>query len=297
MDRFTEMQIFIAVAECGGFAAGARRLKISAPVASRVVAELENRLGVKLLERTTRYVRTTEVGRRYLDDARRVLIEVNNAEQAAISSNAEPRGHLVVTAPVLFGRMHVMPFIIEYLQLYEDAEVTAIFADRVINLMEEGVDVALRVGELNDSTFRAIPIGQVRRVLCASPAYLATHGSPLQPDDLANHQTIIASNIGPRVEWYFRRGNRSFVSSVKPRLTVTSNDSAIEAAVSGLGIVRLLSYQVATEIKQGKLEVILKNFEPPALPIHILHREGRYTSAKIRSFIDLAVDRLRSLKE
>jgi DNA-binding transcriptional LysR family regulator len=294
MDRLTEMQVFVAVAELEGFAAGARRLNMSAPAVTRTVAQLEARLGVKLLQRTTRFVRPTEAGLRYLDDARRVIAAADEADEAAIGINAQPRGHLTITAPVLFGRLYVMPSIVDYLQRYPETEITAMFVDRVVNMLEEGVDVALRIGPLADSSYKALQVGSVRRLLCAAPSYIAEHGLPAHPDELPGHAIIVASNLGPKVEWRFTRAGEAYAVRIKPRLSVTSNDSAIDAAVRGLGITRLMSYQIAQEIEQGRLQIILQEFEAPPMPIHILHREGRDASAKIRSFIDLLAQQLRS---
>ncbi|WP_331351192.1 LysR family transcriptional regulator [Cellvibrio sp. UBA7671] len=296
MDRLTEMQIYVAVAESEGFAAAARRLGISPPVATRAVADLEARLGVRLLNRTTRYVRVTDAGQRYLEDARRVLVAADEADEAAIGINTEPRGHLTVTAPVLFGRIYVMPGIVDYLQRFPATEVSALFVDRVVNLLEEGVDVALRIGELGDSSFKALRVGSVRRVLCASPDYLARNGLPGNPEALTNHPIIVATNLGTNIEWRFMQDDKPFTVRIKPRLSVTSNDSAIEAAVRGLGITRVMSYQVAPELESGKLKIVLSEFEPAPVPIHILHREGRYAATKIRSFIDLMAERLRANK-
>ncbi len=296
MDRLIEMQIYVAVAESEGFAAAARRLGISPPVATRAVADLEARLGVKLLNRTTRYVRVTDAGQRYLEDARRVLAAADEADEAAIGINTEPRGHLTVTAPVLFGRIYVMPGIVDYLQRFPATEVSALFVDRVVNLLEEGVDVALRIGELGDSSFKALRVGSVRRVLCASPDYLAHHGLPANPEDLVNHPIIVATNLSANIEWRFMQDGKPLAVRVKPRLSVTSNDSAIEAAVRGLGITRVMSYQVAPELESGKLKILLSEYEAAPVPIHILHREGRYAATKIRSFIDLMAERLRANK-
>jgi len=296
MDRLTEMQIYVAVAECEGFAAAARRLGVSPPVVTRAVADLEARLGVKLLNRTTRYVRATDAGQRYLEDARRVLAAADEADEAAIGINAEPRGHLTVTAPVLFGRIYVMPGIVDYLQRFPATEVSALFVDRVVNLLEDGVDVALRIGELGDSSFKALRVGSVRRTLCASPDYIARCGGPTKPEALTNHTIIVATNLSATIEWRFKQDEKPLAVRIKPRLSVTSNDSAIEAAVRGLGIARLMSYQVAPELESGKLKILLSEFEPTPVPIHILHREGRYASTKIRSFIDLMAERLRANK-
>jgi DNA-binding transcriptional LysR family regulator len=285
------MTVFVAVAEEESFTAGARRLGMSPPAVTRAVAALEDRLGVKLLNRTTRYVRVTDAGLRYLDDARRIIGELDEADEAVTGINAEPRGHLAVTAPVLFGKLFVIPGIVDYLQRYPEMEVSAVFLDRVVNLLEEGFDVGVRIGELPDSSMRAIRVGQVSRVLCASPGYLAGNGTPLHPAELINHKIVAASGVSPVMDWKFAQ---NITVRVKPRLTVTSNDAAIEAALKGLGITRLLSYQVASHVNSGQLQTVLSEFEPKALPIHVVHREGRYASAKARTFVDLIVAKLRS---
>ena len=294
MDRLHLMTVFIAVAEEEGFAAGARRLHISPPAVTRAVAALEERLGVKLLNRTTRYVRATEAGQRYLEDARRVLAEANAADEAAAGVNAEPRGHLTVTAPVLFGRMFVMPGIVEYLERYPGTEVSALFLDRIVNLLEEGMDVGVRIGELPDSSMRALRVGSVRLLLCASPEYLQRHGVPGKPQDLLEHSMIASSAGGNAIDWRFATPSGISTLRLRPRLTVTTNDAALEAARRGFGITRLLSYQIAPQLAAGELTVILKEYEPAPWPVHIVHREGRYASAKVRAFIDLMAKRLRA---
>jgi DNA-binding transcriptional LysR family regulator len=293
LDRFVEMQAFVAVAETEGFASGARKLGVSPPVTTRAIADLEERLGVKLLTRTTRYVRVTDAGKRYLDDCKRILGEIAEADDAAAGINGEPSGHLAITAPVVFGRLFVQPGVIEYLNRYPKMDVSALYLDRVVNLLEEGLDVGVRISELADSSMRATRVGTVRRVLCASPDYIARMGLPQTPSDLLEHTIVSASGVNPTVEWKF---NQDKVARVKPRLNVTTNDSAIDAAVSGFGIARQMSYQIASQLERGELKIILSDYELSPLPIHILHREGRYTSAKIRSFVDLMVDRLRANK-
>lgn len=285
------MTVFVAVAEEESFAAGARRLGMSPPAVTRAISALEDRLGVKLLNRTTRYVRVTDAGHRYLDDARRLIGELDEADEAAAGINAEPRGHLAVTAPVLFGKLFVIPGIVAYLQRYPDMEVSAVFHDRVVNLLEEGFDVGIRIGELPDSSMRAIRVGQVRRILCAAPQYLETNGMPNSPSELIKHKIVASSTVSPSVDWKFAQG---LTVKVKPRLTVTSNDAAIEAVINGMGITRLLSYQIESYKASGQLQTLLTDFEPPPLPIHVIHREGRYASAKVRTFVDLIVAKLRS---
>ncbi len=294
MDRLHLMTVYVAVAEEEGFAAAARRLGMSPPAVTRAITALEDRLGVKLLQRTTRHVRVTEAGERYLDDARRVIAAADEADEAAVGINAEPRGHMTVTAPVLFGRMYVMPGIVEYLRQHPETSVSAMFLDRVVNMLEEGVDVGIRIGELSDSSYRALRVGHVRRVICAAPSYLKRHGIPQAPQELRQHQVIVASSLSQNIEWRFVDQGEPLSVRIKPRLTVSSNDGAIEAATLGLGVTRLMSYQVAPLLAAGKLKVVLSEFESPKVPIHIIHREGRHASAKMRAFIDLMAERLRA---
>lgn len=294
MDRLHLMAVFVAVAEEKGFAAAARRLRMSPPAVTRAIAALEERLAVKLLNRTTRHVRVTEPGQRYLEDARRILTEADAADEAAAGINAEPRGHLTVTAPVLFGRMFVMPGIVEYLDCYPATEVTALFLDRIVSLLEEGLDVGVRIGELPDSSMRALRVGSVRHVLCASPEHLQNRGIPQHPEDLRKHPIISSSAGNFTVDWRFGSKIASQRLSIKPRLAVTTNDAAIAAAVSSFGITRLLSYQIAPQLAAGELQIILSEYEPTPLPVHIVHREGRYASVKVRTFVDLLAERLRT---
>lgn len=294
MDRLHLMAVFVAVAEEKGFATAARRLRMSPPAVTRAIAALEERLAVKLLNRTTRHVRVTEPGQRYLEDARRILTEADAADEAAAGINAEPRGHLTVTAPVLFGRMFVMPGIVEYLDRYPATEVTALFLDRIVSLLEEGLDVGVRIGELPDSSMRALRVGSVRHVLCASPEHLRNRGIPQHPEDLRKHPIISSSAGNFTVDWRFGSKIASQRLSIKPRLAVTTNDAAIAAAVSSFGITRLLSYQIAPQLAAGELQIILSEYEPTPLPVHIVHREGRYASVKVRTFVDLLAERLRT---
>ena len=296
MDRFHQIKVYVAVAEEQGFAAAARRLQLSPPAVTRAVAALEETLGVKLLNRTTRYVRATEAGQRYLEDARQILAQLEIADEAAAGINAEPRGHLAVTAPVLFGRKFVMPGIVDYLQCYPQMEVDAVFLDRVVNLLEEGMDVSVRIGDLPDSSMRALRVGTVRLVVVAAPEYLARHGVPQAPQDLLAHSVIVSSAGSFSAGWRFASSVGEHPLRVKPRLRVTANDAAVAAASQGLGITQLLSYQVAGDVATGRLEILLREFEPPAYPVHIVHREGRYSSAKVRAFIDLLAARLRADK-
>jgi DNA-binding transcriptional LysR family regulator len=294
MDRFQAMTTFTTVVETGGFASAARKLDVSPSVVSRVVTELEESLGIRLLTRTTRVVRLTDAGSAYFEDCRRILNEVEDAELSARGTHSSPKGILTITAPVLFGKHFVMPIALDYLQRYPQANVNCWFLDRVVNLVDEGIDVAVRIAQLPDSSLQAVHVGKVRRVLCASPAYLEREGTPQHPDQLTNHTLISTSGASSSNEWRFTEKDRQLLIRIQPRLTTTTNDTAISAAVAGFGIARPLSYQVAQELRDGTLAVILEAFEPPALPINVVHREGRHATQKVRAFLDLAIEALRS---
>ncbi len=294
MDRLHLMNVYVAVVEAEGFAGGARKLHMSPPAVTRAIAALEERLGVKLLNRTTRYVRMTEAGQKYYEDAKHIIALADEAEDAVLGINAEPRGLLTVTASVLFGRLFVMPGIVEYLRRYPAVEIDALFVDRVANMLEEGIDVAIRIGDLPDSSYRALRVGAVRRVLCASPDYFATHGIPQVPEDLVKHDIVLARGLNPANEMRFVRNGQPLTVKLQPVLSVSDNDSAANAAMAGLGITRLLNYQIAEPLRAGKLKTVLGEFESASVPVHILHREGRHSSAKIRSFVDLMTVRLRT---
>jgi len=294
MDRLHLMSVYVAVVEAEGFASGARKLQMSPPAVTRAVAALEERLGVKLLNRTTRYVRMTEAGQKYYEDAKRIIALADEADNAALGINAAPRGQLTITASVLFGRLFVMPGIIAYLRRYPEVEVNALFVDRVVNMLEEGVDVAIRIADLPDSSYRALRVGSVKRVLCASPDYLAEYGIPQTPDDLSRHRVILARGLNPNNELRFQNDTGQQTVKVQPTLSVSDNDSAAVAAKAGLGITRLLNYQIAEALRSGLLKIVLGDYESPPVPVQILHREGRHSSAKIRSFVYLMAERLRA---
>jgi len=291
VDKFIQMQVFVAVAETEGFSAGARRLNISAPVVTRAIADLETRLGVTLLSRTTRYVRVTDAGRRYLDDSKRILDELADADESAVGINGEPSGQIDITAPGLFGRLYVLPGVVDYLNRYPKMEVSTLFIDRVVNLLEEGIDVGVRIGELPDSGMRAIRVGTVHRVVCGAPEYLERMGIPQHPEELLQHTIVSSRTVNLTNEWKFGQDKAVRVS---PRLVTNTNEAAIDAAIDGFGIVRQYSYQVAQAVADGRLNILLIDYQSNPLPINILHSEGRHASAKIRSFVDLMVERLRS---
>jgi len=294
MDRLQAMTMFVTVVETEGFASAARKLNVSPSVVSRMVTELEERLGVRLLTRTTRIVRLTDAGAIYFEDCRRILGEIDAAEVTATGTHAAPRGQLTVTAPVLFGKFHIMPIVLDYLTRYPAVNVNCWFLDRIVNLVDEGADVAVRIGELPSSSLQAVAVGKVRRILCAAPIYLEQYGVPQRPEDLAGHVTIQSSGVSPAPEWRFTVDQQPLAVPIQPRVITTTNDSAIEAVIAGLGVTRLLSYQVARELAAGTLKIVLADYEPAALPVHVVHREGRHANQKVRSFLDLAIESLRA---
>jgi DNA-binding transcriptional LysR family regulator len=294
MDRLSAMAIFVAVVDEGGFAPAARKLQISPPVVTRAITELEDVMGVRLLARTTRVVRVTDVGARYAVDCRRILADVAESETSAAGTHAAPRGRLVVTASVMFGAMYVTPIVTEYLRRYPETDVECRFLDRVVNMMDEGVDAAIRIGTLPDSSYQAVRVGQVRQVLCAAPEYLVRRGIPLKPDDLASHDLIAALGVTPSNDWRFEHEGKPMTLKVHPRLSSTSNDAAARAALDGFGITRLISYMAAPHLVNGRLKTVLSQFETPAVPVSVVHHEGRQSNGKVRAFLDLAIDMLRA---
>jgi DNA-binding transcriptional LysR family regulator len=294
LDRLHLINVFVAVVDAHGFAGGARKLGMSPPAVTRAIIELETHLGVRLLTRTTRVVRVTEAGARYADDCRHILAQLAEADESVAGMQATPRGQLTITAPVLFGAKFVAPIVTEYLQRHAEVVATCWFLDRVVNLLDEGADVGIRIGELPDSSMQATSVGKVRRVICAAPGYLERHGTPLTPADLQSHTIISASPVTPTSDWRLMEGGDSRIVKLQPRMTTTSNDSALAAALSGFGITRLLSYQVAECLQAGSLQVLLADYEPPPMPVHVVHREGQHASKKARGFIDLVVERLRA---
>jgi DNA-binding transcriptional LysR family regulator len=294
LDRLHLITVFVAVVDANGFAGGARKLGISPPAVTRAINELEAHLGVRLLTRTTRIVRVTESGARYADDCRLILAQLAEADESVTGMQVTPRGHLTITAPVLFGAKFVAPIVTEYLQRNPEVVASCWFLDRVVNMIDEGADVGIRIGELPDSSMQATAVGKVRRVMCAAPIYLEQHGVPLTPADLQSHTIVSASAVTPTSEWRLVENGESRIIKVRPRMTTTSNDSALAAALSGFGITRLLSYQVAEFLQEGSLKMVLGEFELPDLPVHVVHREGQHASKKARAFIDLVVERLRA---
>ena len=288
------MSVFVAVVDASGFASAARKLGLSPPVVTRAVAELENQIGARLLIRTTRMLRVTEAGARYVVDCRRILLTLAEADKAIGGTNRHPKGTLLLAAPALFGSCFLTAIVSEYLHCYKEVSVGCMFLDRVINFVDEGVDIAVRIGELTDSSMQAIQVGRIRQLICAAPAYLARQGIPTSPDDLSEHSIVSANGVSSTLEWSFREAGKNRTVKLKARMATTTNDSAIVAAEAGLGLTRLMSYQAADQLRSGLLKAVLMEFEPEVLPLNLLHREGRMASANVRAFMDLAIERLRN---
>jgi DNA-binding transcriptional LysR family regulator len=294
MDRLDAMRAFVAVADRGSFAEAARRLRLSPAAVTRAVALLEDQLGLMLLNRTTRSVKLTERGAMYLDACKQLLLDLDAAERRVRGEDAAPRGTMVVAAPIMFGRLHVLPVVIRLLRQHPDLAVRLILSDRVVHLVEEGIDVAVRLGALADSALTAFKVGEVRRVLVASPDYLAARGVPVTPAALAEHDLIAFEGVDATNEWSFGEADRSSVRVV-PRLAVNTADAAIAAAEAGLGITRTLSYQVHASLEAGRLRLLLDSFSPRAMPVSVVHASRRLGSANVAAFITAARAHFRTL--
>lgn len=290
MDKFETLRVFLAVADGGSFVEASRRLGLSAPSVTRAVARLEAHLGTPLFHRTTRAVRLSEAGQRYCGDARAVLDALAAADAAVTGRYGSPQGTLTLTAPVLFGQRYVLPVIAEFLDSHPEVDIRALFLDRVTNLLEDNLDVAVRLGQLADSGLFYKTVGSIRKVTCAAPAYLAQRGRPVAPGDLAEHAVVHATAVEPSTLWAFGPER----VRVTPRLQCNQNGATVSAAIAGLGVTRLMSYQVADALAAGSLELVLEDHEPEALPVNLVYLDGRQASAKIRAFVDLAAERLRS---
>lgn len=294
MDRVQTLEVFVAVAEAGGFAAGARQVGLSAPSATRGINALEDRLGARLFTRTTRRVRLTDVGQAYLEDARHILAQLQAADDAAAGAALNPVGQLRITCSHEFGRLYVAPILTDFLDKYPDVTGDVLMVDRVVNMVEEGFDVAVRIGPLPSSGLSAVRVGSVRRIICGAPRYFERHGIPQTPEDLQTHRIVSAMTVSPTADWRFGQDGQQVVR-VAPRLKVSSVAAAIEVAKQGWGLVRLLSYQVGPELLEGTLQSVLEDYEPEPLPIHLVHVEGRRAPAKVRAFLDFAKSRLRNI--
>lgn len=290
MDRIDAMQAFVAVADLRGFAPAARKLGLSPSGVTRLIAALEDRLGARLLQRTTRSVTLTDVGARYLERIRAILADVEEAEGSVEGERTRPSGRLTVSAPVGFGRLHVSPVMSAWLKRYPEVSGELRLSDRMVNLVEDGVDLAIRIGHLADSSLVARQVGEMRRIVVASSGYLKARGEPKTPNAVASHATIQFGATAVLPDWRFVEAGRDVRVACTPRLLTNSADAAIQYAEQGGGLTRVLAYQAADAIKAGRLKIVLAKFEQPPLPIHIVYPTSRLLSAKVRSFIDLVVE-------
>lgn len=294
MDRFHELEVFVAVADAGSFAKAGTRLRLSPPAVTRAISALEDRLGARVFNRSTRSLTITDVGQHFLENARRILTDMETAEREAIGEIAAPQGHLTITASVTFGRTALVPVVCSFLDQYPRITASVLLVDRVVSLVEEGVDVAVRIGSLPDSNLIAKRIGSVRRVLVASPDYLARRGAPAAPADLRSHQIIAFTGLMPSREWRFSKDHGSKGIAVSPIFEINDALAAIGAAEMGHGITMALSYMVHDKVRENKLVLILDDSAPPSWPVHLVYPQTRIVSPKVRAFIDFAAPRLKA---
>jgi DNA-binding transcriptional LysR family regulator len=294
MDRLEAMSVFAAVAEAQGFSAASRRLGMPLATVSRKVSELEQSLGVQLLARSTRRVSLTDTGRQYFEACRRILDDVSEAERAAVGEYRAPRGELILTTPIVFGRLHIVPVVTEFLDAYREVHVQMMLVDRVVDLIDEHIDLALRIGELPDSSLIAVRLGTIGRVVCASPAYLAAHGVPAHPEELAGHDAVTFAGLSSPKEWSFRVGGATQRFPVRSRLTVNTAEAALDAVMAGAGLTRVMSYQAAEAVCDGRVVMVLRDYAPEPNPISLVYPSGRLVPLKLRAFLDFAVPRLKA---
>ena len=297
MDRLHEIEVFVAVADTGSFTKASGRLRLSPPAVTRAIAALEDRLGGRVFNRTTRSVTITDVGQRFLASARRILADLETAEKEAVGETAAPQGHLTVTASVTFGRSAVAPVVCDFLGQHPRVTASVLLLDRVANLVEEGIDVAVRIGHLPDSNLIAKRVGAVHRILVASPDYLARRGVPASPADLRHHSVIAFTGLMPHREWRFLDGQKPSSVSLHPTFEINDAVAAIQAAEIGHGITIVLSYMVSDQLHAGTLKPVLAPFTLPPQPVHLVYPEARLVAPKIRAFIDFAAPRLKSTLE
>jgi DNA-binding transcriptional LysR family regulator len=293
LDRLEAMTILVAVVDEGGFTAAARALGLPLANVSRKLAELEAHLGTRLLNRSTRRVAVTDAGRDYLSTCRRILEEVANAERKVAGEYVAPKGELVISAPIVFGRLHVVPVVGEFLAKYPDIDVQMLLSDRNAHLLDDNIDLAVRIGRLHDSAMIATQVGVVRQVVCASPGYFAANGIPKSPRELEGFSVITFETLNSGILWSFG-GKKGEMVPVRSRLSVNTAEAAVDAAIAGVGVTRVLSYQAAQAIADGRLQVVLSSFEPAPVPVSIIYANQDMLPLKTRSFIDFAAPRLRS---
>jgi DNA-binding transcriptional LysR family regulator len=293
MDRFDAMTTLIAAVDGGSLSAASRALGMPLATVSRKVADLEAHLRTQLVVRTSRRLSLTEAGRAYVAASRRILDDIDDAERAASGEYRAPRGHLTITAPIMFGRLHVQPVVLDFLRAYPDITTRLILADHIVGLSDNHVDVAIRIGRLADSSMIATRLGAVRWVACASPHYLEARGTPQTPGCLDEHDCVMFEGVYSTNLWRFGRGDRAEQRPIRPRFAVNTADAAIAAAIASAGITRVLSYQVQAAVAEGRLRIILREYEPEPLPVHLLHARQPLLPLKLRAFLDFAAPRLK----
>lgn len=294
MDRLEAMSAFLAAVEAGSLSGASRKLGMPLATLSRKVSELETHLRTRLVTRTSRRLILTDAGRSYVAACKRILDDVREAERAAAGEYSAPRGELIITAPIVFGRLHVLPVLLEFLNTYPEIDVRLTLADRVVNLQEDHVDLAVRIGELPDSSLVAMRVGSIGRVVCGSPAYFAERGTPKRPNELSKHDCITFNGLTSPEAWIFLSGKGTISVAVHSRLIVNTAEAAIDAAITGLGITRVLSYQVADALRTGALLLALREFEPPPVPVSLVHAGQGRLALKLRAILDFAAPRLRA---
>jgi len=295
MDRLDAMTVFLAVVESGSLSAASRHLRTPLATVSRKVAELEAHLRVQLITRTNRRIALTEAGRGYVDAARDILARVHEAEQIVAGEYAAPRGDLTITAPIVFGRLHVLPIVTDFLKIYPEINIRLTLSDHLVDLLDEPVDIAVRIGNLPDSDLVAARVGMIRRVVYASPGYLSLRGTPAHPSDLKDHDCVTFEGMTSPTSWIFQAGKREIAVPVRTRLTVNTAEAAVDAATADLGITRVLSYQAAKAVAEGRLVELLGPFEHPASSVQLVHIRQGFVPQKFKAFMDFAMPRLRSV--
>ena len=294
MDRLDAMSVLLAVVEAGSLSAGGRRLGIPLATVSRKVSDLEAHLRTRLLNRSSRQITLTEAGRIYVAACRRILEEIGEAERTAAGEYSVPRGELVVTAPIVLGRLHLLPVVLEFLRAYPDIDIRLTLTDHSLNLLEDHVDVAARIGDLPDSSLMAMRVGSIRQVVCASAAYFAQRGKPARPEALSSHDCITFQGLSSPEAWTFRRPRSEITVAIRSRLTVNTAEAAIDAAKAGMGLTRVLSYQIAQARQAGALDTALESFEPAPWPVSLLYPGQGRLPLKLRAFLDFAAPRLKA---
>jgi DNA-binding transcriptional LysR family regulator len=294
MDRLEAMSILLAVVEAGSLSAAARRYGIPLATVSRKLSDLETHLGTRLLNRSSRRVSLTDAGRSYVAACKRILEDVEEAERSASGEYSAPKGDLTITAPIVFGRVHVLPIVVEFLAAYPEVDVRIMLTDRVANLLEDPIDLAVRIGELPDSSLVATRVGSIRRVVCGSLAYFAERSMPRAPGELGAHDCITFEGLMSPGAWTFTTGKSDVSVPIHSRLTVNTAEAAIDAAIAGLGVTRVLSYQIAHAVRAGTLAVVLQEFEPAPWSVSLVYAGQGLLPQKLRAFLDFAAPRLKA---